>query len=257
MTLEASDDFFVGRAFFGASLHVVAGARVPTQAAEHDPERAALVCRSPLGLSRCRVVLAGIGATPQSRANAASEASRLWFSPVLTSSCPAVSAATPLAAGSRVDRGAERLEQVVEVGDLGRQLLVAGPAAQGKLEGGDRGRGAGSFRAQVRAGGGQLFDAQPAQPGTKLVGGGDDQGSHLGAGCRRAVRQRCAGPRAECVALRRDRHAGWECRRSPARAVRAARMASMGSTCPGSGGSCGPEDRPRVGVRLNRRAAYG
>jgi hypothetical protein len=60
-----------------------------------------------------------------------------------------------------VDGGDERLEQLVEVGDLDGQLPVAaGQTAQGELDGGDRGRGVDPVGFLVRAGGNQLLDAQ-------------------------------------------------------------------------------------------------
>lgn len=85
--------------------------------------RALLASRSPPRCRRWRSVcpeLAGMGATPQSRANTASDLSRWGLSPAVTRSCPAVS--TPTRCGIGYRAGSES--------GAGADTMLAGQPAQ-------------------------------------------------------------------------------------------------------------------------------
>lgn len=95
--------------------------------------------RSPPRFSRWRMVLpllAGIGATPQRWANAASERIRCGLAPAVVSNWPATSVPTPTSA-SRRGVGDEPVQVAVGVADLIGEVLVAhGQAAQRQNHGG-------------------------------------------------------------------------------------------------------------------------
>jgi hypothetical protein len=99
VTLEAANDLFFGYPFASAACHLGFRPIVMTEPDDYDPRyRAAFACRLPPLLSRCRLVLpeeAGIGLTPHSAANAASDFRRSGLLPAVTSSVAAVSGPTP------------------------------------------------------------------------------------------------------------------------------------------------------------------
>ena len=111
-----------------------------------------MVCRWPPRLSRCRLVIpdeAGIGATPHSLAQAASERTRSMLSPATMSSSAAMSVPMPKAAHElRYELGGQVLEDALVLGDLFVEVQPAPrDGAQGVYCGGlDEVHGAGNQR---------------------------------------------------------------------------------------------------------------
>ena len=129
VAFEASNDFFLGHAFFGASLHVVAGAGVPAQAAEYDAVERGVGLPVAAAVEPVPGCLAGAGGD---RGDAAEHGERGFGgeSAVVLSGADQqlpgrVGADAIGGQQARVDGGHEWFEEFVEVGDLGGQLLVA------------------------------------------------------------------------------------------------------------------------------------
>lgn len=141
-------------------------------------QSAALACRSPPRLSRCRTVLpleAGLGLVPQSAAKDRSLRSRSGLSPAAMSNAAAESGPTPgcsssagaVASTSSRSRGGEPVDLVVEHDD------AAGGLPQCGLD--DVVEVVADPRSQRRAGRDELADGQPTQPFTQIGWGGDHQ----------------------------------------------------------------------------------
>ena len=177
---------------------------------------------------------------PAGIANAASLRSRCGLSPAVTSSCRRPRGRRRQRAQGGVDRGDQRGDQRVELGDLGRHCWWRRARARSAITVAV----AVGRRGPVGAAGGavrhQLAVTQLAQLSAQRVGRGDDQrldlGLRLGAGRHRAAPghpQRAQGstspPRP------------WGHRR-PGRPARPGPRPRRrpGRTCPAGGGSCGP-----------------
>ena len=200
--------------------------------------RARLSWRSPPRLSRCRIVWpleAGTGATPASRAKAASERTRPWCDQA-TISCAATIGPTP---GSSSSRGASartwpRISRSSSCGLDGRCLDPAGEACAARASSPARRRwpsSSGGSGCSARA---AAAPAARAARCAEPIGCGHDHAAQLHERFAGAHRRRCGARPAAAAAPPVARPSRASASVSLASAARAARTASSGSSLPRS-----------------------